>query len=756
MQNKCLEIFGLKLYKINSKNIIKSTGDIYNICEIYTKENKGYHIKLFNKDNVILFGDVDHINNKSIFKEILNALSDFFNIDMDDISYTVSKKLDEYSYHWSFNGFYTTVENLKKYMLSFKKSYPQFDKYIDLIVYSNNWWFRLPFQTNDDKPHEHKIKKGEPSEFVINYIPENCKLLIKYISDECQLVLKKIDNNDDTITNIDDNNIENLLKCLLPARCDNYDDWIKIGFIINNEMGINGLNIFDKWSQLSSKYDSEKVKTFYNNIKPKENGLKIGTLKKMAKNDNPKLYKKLTTKIIINEELEEQSKDSYNLIKNKFEETNFKIINPIMFITIDKNNKIIIRNKKDFKDVYENLLYEKLVDNELVNVSFINDWLKDPKMRTYNNFDFLPNNTNVSEDVYNTFDKYEAEKTELINNDIENSLIIKHIKNLCNNNDDVFNYVINFLSRKIKQPSKLTNTALIFKSNEGVGKDLFFNWFGNKILGNEYFLNTEKAELLFGKFTSSLENKILIIVNETSGKDTFNINENIKNGITTEFNIIEHKGLKPYKNTNHIGYIFLTNNDNPLKVGVDDRRFCGIECNNKICNNKDYFTALKKEMDSKKYDRAFYEYLLTIDSNEYDFTNNRPKTEFYSDLQELNKPALINFIENVIMDSMKKNKNNKIIEISSSLLYTQYNEYITNFNFKNSITITKFILDVKKINGVTQKRTATSRNIIFDILETKKYLIEKYKIDFFDKIETKNEIESDSDDDDTINPLDKI
>jgi len=77
MQKKCLEIFGLKLYKINSKNIIKSTGDIHNICEIYTKENKGYHIKLFNKDNVILFGDVDHINNKSIFKEILNALSDF-------------------------------------------------------------------------------------------------------------------------------------------------------------------------------------------------------------------------------------------------------------------------------------------------------------------------------------------------------------------------------------------------------------------------------------------------------------------------------------------------------------------------------------------------------------------------------------------------------------------------------------------------------------------------------------------------------
>ena len=78
----------------------------------------------------------------------------------------------------------------------------------------------------------------------------------------------------------------------------------------------------------------------------------------------------------------------------------------------------------------------------------------------------------------------------------------------------------------------------------------------------------------------------MIVVNETTGKDTFSINENIKCAITAEDNIIEHKGLKPYKNTNHISYIFLTNNDNPLKVSADDRRFCGIECNNTICNNK--------------------------------------------------------------------------------------------------------------------------------------------------------------------------
>ena len=76
-------------------------------------------------------------------------------------------------------------------------------------------------------------------------------------------------------------------------------------------------------------------------------------------------------------------------------------------------------------------------------------------------------------DIYNTFSGYEATKKEIIKNDIENSLIIKHIKILCNNDDNVYNYVIKFLARKLQQPHILTNTALIFKSNEGAGKIYF-------------------------------------------------------------------------------------------------------------------------------------------------------------------------------------------------------------------------------------------------------------------------------------------
>jgi len=87
-----------------------------------------------------------------------------------------------------------------------------------------------------------------------------------------------------------------------------------------------------------------------------------------------------------------KSLENYNNIKIEFEKNNFKVLNPIMFVTIGENDDIILRSKKEFKDVYENLNYFKWSDyyKKMVQSSFIDDWLKDADMRTYYKLDFLP------------------------------------------------------------------------------------------------------------------------------------------------------------------------------------------------------------------------------------------------------------------------------------------------------------------------------------------------------------------------------
>ena len=81
--------------------------------------------------------------------------------------------------------------------------------------------------------------------------------------------------------------------------------------------------------------------------------------------------------------------------------------------------------------------------------------------------------------------------------------------NLCNNEEPVINYVSKWLARKVQKPYKLTNTAILFRSIEGCGKDTFFDWFGHSILGRQYYINEDKIEDIFGKFNQAIENKII-------------------------------------------------------------------------------------------------------------------------------------------------------------------------------------------------------------------------------------------------------
>ena len=431
--------------------------------------------------------------------------------------------------------------------------------------------------------------------------------------------------------------------------------------------------------------------------------------------------------------------NSYEQLKLNFEKTNFKILNPLSFAKIKEDGNLILRDRTEFKNVYENLLYD--------DKQFILKWLKDPTNRTYDKIDFLPTQE-APLHVYNTFKGFDGSKAIEYDVNINDSLIMKHIKEvIANNNPDVFTYFMNFLANLLQHPHKKANTALIIKSIEGTGKDTILNWFGNNILGKDYYFNDDSAELLFGKFNSCIENKILCVLNEASGKDTFKINEKIKNAITRNINTIEKKGKSPYNNLNNIGYIFLTNNDNPIKIPHDDRRFTGFECDSKCANNKEYFNPLYEEINGGKYDRAFYNYFLNIDLSNFDFTNSRPITNYYNNMKELNIPIIALFFETIV------DKHKKDCSFTSTELFNNFNDFIKSNNFKVEFTSTKFGIDIKNYDGIEKRKTRTHNIIYINILKLKTYLINKYKFEFVDFIDPEDEVEEDED---IKSPLDII
>ena len=507
------------------------------------------------------------------------------------------------------------------------------------------------------------------------------------------------------------------------SRWDNHKDWITLHMICINEQ--LDYDVFDEASKKSDKYDAKNNAKELRNIKIKKTGYTEKTLFKMLKEDNPDAYKEYLFKFGGLQRVEINENKSYDFIKSNFEKSHFKIMRPIMFGELLNDGTLYLRSEEELVKAYKNLLFDEIDPkiNMLVKSSFINAWKQDEFMRTYDYIDFLPMQEAPS-NVYNTFTGYAASKLPIIEGvKFEDSLMYKHIMNLSNNEIKSFEYVIKILARKIQKPYKLTNTGLIFRSKQGAGKDICFNWIGNNIIGSSYYFNTEKTDYIFGRFNSNLENKILVVMNETKAKDTHQIIENIKVGITADYNIIEHKGKTAYKNTNNTQYIYLTNNNNPMPIDSNDRRFCGFDCNNQICRDFEYFKALLDEIKTKKYDRAFYDYLMGIDCDDYDFDKNRPITEFYKDMQEANVPVLARFMQDVASNQYEN-------QYSGSKFYTTFLEFIEKYKYKIEMNNTVFGIQAKNYPGIKKSLSNGTTKYTINHDELKAYLTKEYKMEF--------------------------
>ena len=139
--------------------------------------------------------------------------------------------------------------------------------------------------------------------------------------------------------------------------------------------------------------------------------------------------------------------------------------------------------------------------------------------------------------------------------------------------------------------------------------------------------------------------------------------------------------------------------------------------------------------------RAFYDYLMSIECDDYDFTGERVKTEFYNDMKEHNIPVLIKFLESEIISSVYKDKISKQIKLKekgvyrASSLFELFNEYVKRNNYNYQTTSTKFGLEIKKFESIEKKQTNMGAKYIINYPALKDFLVEKTYIKWDNNIE---------------------
>lgn len=500
-------------------------------------------------------------------------------------------------------------------------------------------------------------------------------------------------------------------------------NWLNILIIIkryfNNEEGLEYAKMFSKLVDVSkTKFDEsnwigkgEDLKT-WESIEPFENGLTVGTLRYHAKMVDNETYNNIFCQT--------SSTLTYEERKLVWETTHFKILNPILYCEMVGKN-VITRTPKQLVDTFSNL---KCVSNEKVE-RFVILWMNDENIRTYSCFDFDPGQPReyINTSNQTVFNLYSGAIEYPLLDSNENTekafdMFITILKHLTGDNNESYNFLIKMIAHYITKPHIKTNFILLFLSPEGAGKGLVWNFIGEKLIGDNYYVITGDVDSVFGTFNHNAKEKLLIIIDEAEGKDLYSIMNRIKHQ-STEDKIYIHEKYKPTIRIQNFGnYVFLTNNPRAVKIEETDRRFVCFEASTKY---QDKYTGndyqfLVNEMKTPEFISKAYHYFKKINLDDFNpkDKNIRPKTELYNKMKYI--PQILHFFFFFFYERrslLNEGEPQKQVWPLKEW-WNRYQEFCSdnNFVYKNTHV---FTTELKKYQGIFIERCKKSFGNLWEI-----------------------------------------
>ena len=228
---------------------------------------------------------------------------------------------------------------------------------------------------------------------------------------------------------------------------------------------------------------------------------------------------------------------------------------------------------------------------------------------------------------------------------------LNHIaENICDDDPDVYRYMINWIAFIVQKPGVKTTVAPMIIGDHGTGKGDFFLDILGKLFGRYALPNVTKIEDITGRFNGILENMVFIGCNEMhDDSNSKKLNGDSLKSLITEYDIIyERKCINHKKGKFYGNLIFFSNHAIPIDFRDMKRRILVMEANYKIAENLEYFGKLREVID----DPMFMPNLFTYFAEHVNLTNFQPRdipqTEVMTSRMKSQTPAWQQFFEQEI------------------------------------------------------------------------------------------------------------
>ena len=271
---------------------------------------------------------------------------------------------------------------------------------------------------------------------------------------------------------------------------------------------------------------------------------------------------------------------------------------------------------------------------------------------SYTSSAFVSDNISKFSYYYAPFERIERYKANIdLNKDWRNMSMLErwiyHVNSvICDNDQKLIDYIHPWIATPLQTPNIKNKTALVLKGKQGAGKSYFTEMIAhlNGPFGVE---NVGSMKSICGSFNKLLLNKTLIVANEVKNVDNnvYYDSERLKSYITDYQQDIEFKGEDILTKRIYANFVFVSNNDTPVLISDDDRRYVVITPSNK--HGKDDYAYWSNEFynlkDNQEFSKELYNYYINPDISKFN-PRNIPMTEAKLDLIAQNRPRHEEFI----------------------------------------------------------------------------------------------------------------
>ncbi|CRX39580.1 DUF5906 domain-containing protein [Estrella lausannensis] len=284
------------------------------------------------------------------------------------------------------------------------------------------------------------------------------------------------------------------------------------------------------------------------------------------------------------------------------------------FIMTEKDHPVFtgttftLESKQSFKDTYENQLVLCADGKERSKAEV---WLKSPKRRQYKGITFSPGRQTQDKDLYNLWRGFSVEPKQG-----SCALFKEHMRRvICGGNEVYFNYLWKWCARLFQSPHLLAETVPVLMGEPGTGKNTFVEGLGYLLMGG--FVPLDGVQQLVGNFNFHLKEAVLIHGNEAMWGGNKKELGRLKSMITEPYKAIEPKGKDVIFVPNYTHLIISSNEDWPVHIDRNDRRFFVLNVSSAHKEDLPYFKAIKEELRNGGREALLYE-LLHEDISDFD------------------------------------------------------------------------------------------------------------------------------------------